>query len=188
LDVVGVAQECLHIIKSKKLKALVLKLDLQKAYDCVNWDFLRLILLKTGIGLKSTNWIMSFVNSPNFVILVNGGPTTFFKSGHELRQGCPLYPFILILVMEGLSLMLKQALSNGTISGVNTSRLLKIILLLFADDILIMNKARASYWEEIASVISSSCRASGLVINPLKYSLHHSGIKDTYLNSYKAPL
>jgi hypothetical protein len=81
LDVVGVAQECLHSIKTKKLKALVLKLDLQKAYDCVNWDFLRLILLKTGIGLKSTNWIMSCVTSPNFVILVNGGPTTFFKSG-----------------------------------------------------------------------------------------------------------
>jgi mannosylglycoprotein endo-beta-mannosidase len=55
LDDVGVAQECLHNINSKKLKSLVLKLDLQKAYDCVNWDFLGIVLLKTGIGIKLTN-------------------------------------------------------------------------------------------------------------------------------------
>jgi hypothetical protein len=40
LDVVRTAQECLNNIISKTLKALVLKLDLHKAYNCVNWDFL----------------------------------------------------------------------------------------------------------------------------------------------------
>jgi hypothetical protein len=55
MDAVGVAQECFHTIKTKKLKAIVLKLDLQKSYDRVSWDFLRLILLNTWIGLKSTN-------------------------------------------------------------------------------------------------------------------------------------
>jgi hypothetical protein len=152
LDVVGVAQECLHNIKSKKLKALVLKLDLQKAYDCVNWDFLRMVLLKTGIGLMLTNWIMSCVNTTSFVILVNGGPTSFFKSGRRLRQGFPLSPLLFILVMEGLSLMLKQAQEDGKISGVKTSRLLKIILLLFMDDVLIMTKALVSDWEVIESI------------------------------------
>jgi hypothetical protein len=136
LDVVGVAQEFLHNIKYKKLKALVLKLDLQKAYDCVNWDFLRLVLLKIGIGLKLTNWIMSCVTTPSFVILVNGGPTSFFKSGRRLRQGCPLSLLLFILVMEGLSLMLKKAQVEGKMSGVKPSRLLKIILLLFVDDVL----------------------------------------------------
>jgi hypothetical protein len=78
------------------------------------------------------------------VILVNGGPTSFFKSGRGLRQACPLSHLLFILVMEGLSLILKQAQAYGKISGVDTSRLLKIILLLLVDDVLIMTKALVS--------------------------------------------
>jgi hypothetical protein len=47
-DAIGTVHECIHSIKKKKSKSLVLKLDLQKAYDCINWDLLRL--------LTSTNW------------------------------------------------------------------------------------------------------------------------------------
>jgi hypothetical protein len=50
LDAIGTTQECLHSIKTKKLQAIILKLDLKKAYDCINWDFLRLILLQGGFG------------------------------------------------------------------------------------------------------------------------------------------
>jgi hypothetical protein len=185
LDVVGVAQECIHNIKTKKMKALVLKLDLQKAYDCVNWDFLGLILLKSGIGLKTTNWIMSCVITTNFVILVNGGSTSFFKSGHGIRQGFPLSPLLFILVMEGLSLLLKQAHSKGKFSGVKISRIIQIFILLFVDDILIVNKARVSDWEEIAATIYVFCRVTGMVINPFKSSLHHSRMVDQDLIPYK---
>jgi hypothetical protein len=54
-DVIGTAHECLHSIKINKLKALVLNMDLTKAYDCIVWDFLRLILLKVRMGLQVTN-------------------------------------------------------------------------------------------------------------------------------------
>jgi hypothetical protein len=45
-DAIGTAHECIHSIKKKNIKALILKLDLQKAYDCINWDFLRMVLFK----------------------------------------------------------------------------------------------------------------------------------------------
>ena len=63
LDVVGMTQECLHSIKKRNQQALILKLDLKKAYDLINWEFLRMILIKKGFGLSVTNWIMSCVTS-----------------------------------------------------------------------------------------------------------------------------
>ena len=53
LDAIGTAQECMHSIKAKKQKTLILKLDLRKTYDCVNWDFLRLILVQTRFSVHS---------------------------------------------------------------------------------------------------------------------------------------
>jgi len=75
---IGTAQECLHSITMKKLKALVLKLDLKKDYDCINWDYLRLILIQTGFGLQTTNWIRSCVSASTFAVLLNGETTCFF--------------------------------------------------------------------------------------------------------------
>jgi hypothetical protein len=85
----------LHSIKVKKLKALVLKLDLVKAYDRVDWGFLRLVLLQIGMSLEVTDWILGCVSSANFVVLINGKPSRFFKSSRGLRQGCPFIPFII---------------------------------------------------------------------------------------------
>jgi len=58
LDAIGTTHECLHSIKVKKFKAMILKLDLKKAYDCINWDFLRFIILQLGFILCFTNWIL----------------------------------------------------------------------------------------------------------------------------------
>jgi hypothetical protein len=108
IDAIGTVQECLHSIKDKKLQALILKIDLKKAYDCVSWDFLRLVLLQCGFGLPMTKWIMGCITSTTYAILINGEPSGFFNSGRGLRQGCPLSPLLFILIMEGLSLALKK--------------------------------------------------------------------------------
>jgi hypothetical protein len=58
--------------------------------------------------------------------LVNGEPTGFFRSERGVRQGCPLSPLLFILMMEGLSLLLKKSSAEGSISGIKVSRMTKI--------------------------------------------------------------
>jgi hypothetical protein len=180
LDAIGTTQECLHNIKMKKLKALVLKLDLKKAYDCINWDFLRMILIQTGFGLLITNWIMSCVISASYAVLINGETTSFFQSGRGLRQGCPLSPLLFILVMEGLSLLLKKGQVEGKLTGVKVSRLVKILHLFFMDDVLIMTRASLQEWKEIDDILKNFCRATGLAVNLSKSTFHHSGYKGNF--------
>jgi len=93
-DAIGTAHDSLHNIKRKSLKALVLKLDLRKAYDCIDWDHLRMILLKIGVGIQMKNWIMSCVTSSSYAVLINGEATKFFRSGRGVRKGCPLSPLL----------------------------------------------------------------------------------------------
>jgi hypothetical protein len=187
-DVIGTTHESLHSIKKKKLKALVLKLDLRKAFDCVDWEFLRLILLKIGLGIHMTNWIMSCVSTSSFVVLINGEATDFFRSGRGVRQGCPLSPLLFILVMEGLNRLLKHSFEEGLITGIRISRVTKILHIFFVDDVLILSKADLMEWKVIDSIINLFCKASGLLVNTNKSTVHFEGVSEEELTHYKTLL
>jgi hypothetical protein len=101
----------------------------------------RLILIQRGFDVQVSNWIMSCITSPSFAVLVNGEPTDFFRSGRGLRQGCLLSPLLFILLLEGLSLLLKDSEAAGKITGIKVSRMMRIIHILFVDDILIMKNS-----------------------------------------------
>lgn len=116
-------------------------MDLKKAYDCVNWNFLHLILAQIGFSATSSSWIMSCVTSASFAVLINGETSDLFNSERGLRQGFPLYPLLFILFMESLSILLKKIQELGDLTGVKVSRVVKILHLIFFDDVLIMTKA-----------------------------------------------
>jgi hypothetical protein len=80
-DIIGTAHECIHSIKKKKQKSLILKLDLQKSYDCISWDYLGMVLIQVGFGIHMTIWILACVNLTSFAVLVNGKATDFLRSG-----------------------------------------------------------------------------------------------------------
>jgi hypothetical protein len=112
----------------------------------------------------------------------------FFRSGRGLRQGCPLSPLLFILVMEGLSLLLKESKWEGKLSGIKVSRIIKILHLFFVDDVLIMTSATLQEWMEIDRLIKLFCKASGLQVNETKTTVLYEGLSEVDLIPFKTIL
>jgi len=118
---VGITQERIHSIKTKQLPTILLKMDLKKAYDWIDWGYLHLLLLHVGLNFELVTLIMGCVTNVQFSVLVNGSPTYFFKGHRGLRQGCPLSPRLFLLVIDGFSRMIILAKINGLVNGVRVS-------------------------------------------------------------------
>jgi hypothetical protein len=100
-----------------------------------------------------TNWIMGCVTYSSFVVLLNGEVTYFFKSRKDLRQGCPLSPLIFILVMEGINILLKSNILDGNLKCIKVSRLMKLLHILFLNNVLIMTKKTLKEWMEVVNIL-----------------------------------
>lgn len=88
-DNILIVQEVLHKIRTRERKKrfqAVLKLDMQKAYDRIEWDFLRECLIKMGFCGKWVNWIMECVSTVSFSIKVNGGPCLISNQLEEFAK------------------------------------------------------------------------------------------------------
>nr|GEW12948.1 hypothetical protein [Tanacetum cinerariifolium] len=105
--------EVMDWYKSRNKKLMIFKVDFEKAYDFVSWEFLVHMLTSLGFGVKWQSWIQACLKSARSSILVNGSPSSEFSIKHSLRQGDPLSPFLFIIIMEGLHLALKDAVQSG---------------------------------------------------------------------------
>jgi hypothetical protein len=103
-----------------------------------------------------------------------------------LDRGVHLSPLLFILVMEGLSLALKRSQDEGLLMGIKVSRLIKILHLLFVDDILIMTKDSIAEWQEIKRVLESFVVHLVLMINDQKTSFLQYGVRQQDLDILKA--
>ncbi|KAL1200003.1 putative mitochondrial protein [Cardamine amara subsp. amara] len=121
---------------------MALKTDMSKAYDRVEWSFLKELFIRLGFDRKWIEWIMTCITSVSYSVLLNGRAHGFIKSERGIRQSDPLFPFIFILCVEALLHTMNKAEQEGRISGITLSRGCPMVQqLLFADDSLFMCRA-----------------------------------------------
>eukprot|EP00253_Pinus_taeda_P016074 PITA_16074 len=99
-----------------------MELDLAKAYDKLNWTYIRKVLPAFFFDHNWVRWVMALVTSSSFSILVNGSPSKNFTPSRGLRQGDLLSPFLFILMMEGLGQSIKHVKERGSIKGIHLSK------------------------------------------------------------------
>ncbi|KAL0420558.1 UNVERIFIED_CONTAM: LINE-1 reverse transcriptase [Sesamum latifolium] len=119
-----------------------LKVDLRKAYDTIEWNFLSAVLALFGFPEQFILWIEECVTMSSFSVCLNGSPDGFFRGARELRQGDPMSPYLFVLVMEVLTLILQQLVDqDGGFSYHWLCGELHLFQLGFADDLLLFNRA-----------------------------------------------
>lgn len=93
------ANECIDTRLRTGIPKVMCKLDLEKAYDHVNWDFFLYVMRRSCFGVKLREWIKRCYSLASFLVLINGVPKGNFGCGRGLQQGDPLAPLLFLLVV-----------------------------------------------------------------------------------------
>ncbi|GJZ43372.1 hypothetical protein Tco_0590627 [Tanacetum coccineum] len=164
-DNVLLTQELMHNYHlDRGLPRCAFKVDIQKAYDTVDWDFLRKVLIGFGFHSRMIGWIMECVTTTSFSISINGSLHGLFKGKRGLRQGDPLSPYLFTLIMEILTLMLQRGVrSSYSFTYHRYCSNMELINLCFADDLFLFANGDVDSVRVIKDALFEFKEASGLV-------------------------
>jgi hypothetical protein len=119
---------------------VLFNVDLEKAYDSVDWGYLDDVMRQMAFPSLWRKWIKECVGTATMSVLVNGSPTGEFMLERGLRQGDPLSPFLFLLAVEGLSVLMRAVVRSNLLTGytVGSGAPTVVSHLQFADDTLLM--------------------------------------------------
>ncbi|GKD29751.1 hypothetical protein Tco_1240529 [Tanacetum coccineum] len=164
-DNILLTQELMHNYHlDRGVPRCAFKVDIQKAYDTVDWAFLKNILAGFGFHARMIGWIMECVTTTSFSLSINGSLHGFFKGKRGLRQGDPLSPYLFTLVMEILTLMLQRGVRNAnSFTYHRYCSKMELINLCFADDLFLFAHGDTDSVRVIKEALVEFKQASGLV-------------------------
>ncbi|GJZ55587.1 RNA-directed DNA polymerase, eukaryota, reverse transcriptase zinc-binding domain protein [Tanacetum coccineum] len=160
-------------------KRVALKVDIQKAYDTMNWQFLEDILIGFGFHERMVDWVMKCVTTTSFLVCVNGESCGYFKGGRGLRQGDPMSPYLFTLVMEILTSIIKRKVDdNHGFQYHFGCKKLKITNVCFADDLLMFCHADRISVSVLKEAIDEFGKVAGLIPNYNKSIIIFGSLND----------
>nr|GEU89462.1 hypothetical protein [Tanacetum cinerariifolium] len=164
-DNILLTQELMHNYHlDRAMPRCAFKVDIQKAYDTMDWLFLREVLVGFGFHERMIVWIMECVTTSSFYICINGSLHGYFKGKRGLRKGDPLSSYLFTLVMEILTLMLQRRIRMDDSFTYHRYCLeLEIINLCFADDLFLFAHGDVQSASTIKEALEEFKEASALV-------------------------
>jgi hypothetical protein len=105
-------------VEAQNQEALLVMLDMEKAFDRCSWEFMMKSMEAAGVGFYMLQWVNLLYNRgdpPRRSIKVNGEKTDQFKLGSGVAQGCPLSPLLFLFIAEPLTKLVQK---DETLKGV----------------------------------------------------------------------
>lgn len=150
-----------------------MKIDISKAFDSVQWQFIINGLLAMGFPERFIHWIKLCITTPSSV-QVQGELAGYFQSSRGLRQGCSLSPYLFVLCMNVMSLKMDKAMREGKFSPHPRCQSLQLTHLCFADDLIVFVEGTKCSVEGALTVFDEFELWSGLSISLEKSTILHS--------------
>ncbi|RVW87786.1 LINE-1 retrotransposable element ORF2 protein [Vitis vinifera] len=183
MDAVLIANEIVDERRRSGEEGVVFKIDFEKAYDHVRWDFLDQVLEKKGFSPKWRKWMNGCLSSVSYAVLVNGSAKGWVKASRGLRQGDPLSPFLFTLVADVLSRMLVRAEERNMLEGFRVGRnRTRVSHLQFADDTIFFSNTREEDLQTLKSLLLAFGHISGLKVNLDKSNIYGINLDHAHIS------
>jgi len=165
LDNVFMAQEALEWAEENNQDLVLLLLDFEKAFDRIEWDFLFKALAVLGFSDTWVCWVKMLYKAASSAIKVNGiiGPIRNFPLERFVRQGCPLAPYLFILVTDILGYLMEDP--RYEVEGLSLPKGGIIRDQTFADDTTFYLKGTPNNMDKAQGVLELFCQALGAKVN-----------------------
>jgi len=156
-------QSTAKLLHRARIPSVLVKLDIAKAFDTVNWRFLLSLLQHLGFSMRWTNWISLILSSASTKVILNRSLGRRICHARGLCQGDPLSPLLFLLVMEGLNALLNLADVKGLLKMLHHK--VKERAFLYADDVVIFLSPIQQDLTSLKLILEFFAGASGLKTN-----------------------
>lgn len=136
------SNEAIDDARRLEKEMLLFKVDFEKAYDSVDFNYLDVFMKKMNFPTLWRKWMSECVGTTTASVLVNGCPTEEFPLERGLRQGDPFSPLLFLLAAEGFNVLMMSLMEADLFNGYRVGRenALGVSHLQFADDTLIIGE------------------------------------------------
>lgn len=160
-------QNGVRALHGKKHPALLLKLDITRAFDSISWVYLLELLQRQGFSARWRDWIAWLLTTSSSQFLLNGTPGDKIVHCKGLSQGDPLSPLLFIIAIDPLQRLIEVAADSHMLQAL-PRRDINLRVSLYADDAVIFMNPIKQEMEALLVILKFFGEATGLSINLTK--------------------